>query len=257
VSYHADLYDVVTPASVRGDLAWYRRLASERGGPVLELGSGTGRITLALARDGIDIHALDADSGMLERLRRKLAEEPPQVRDHVSVIQGDMRRFQFADRFPLIIAPFRAFLHNLTEQDQIDCLLRVREHLRSGGSFAFNVFHPSLGYMAQNAGALAGAWRWVATFDTPDGGSVVRSEATRYDTVHQRLQSQHRFDEFGPDGALVRTSLHRLNLAYLYPADIHRLLHNAGFKSVRILGNFEEREFEHDEDELAVLAVAP
>ncbi|MBW8713162.1 MAG: class I SAM-dependent methyltransferase [Acidobacteria bacterium] len=72
-----------------------------------------------------------------------------------------MRTFQLAERFALIIAPFRAFLHNVTESDQLACLRRVHEHLRPGGRFAFNVFHPSLEFMSQHAGALAGVWRCV------------------------------------------------------------------------------------------------
>jgi SAM-dependent methyltransferase len=107
------------------------------------------------------------------------------------VIVGDMRMFTLAERFALIIAPFRAFLHNLTEHDQLACLDRVREHLRPGGCFAFNVYHPSLEYMAHHTGALAGVWRRAGTFPRADGGCIVRSESNRYDTV--RAQSFHWF----------------------------------------------------------------
>ena len=252
--YHPELYDLVTPASFRGDTEWYVARAQEADGPILELGAGTGRITLQIAQAGCQIHALDADPAMLDRLQQKLISLPPHVRDLVSVTAGDMRSFALPERFALVIAPFRAFLHNLTEQDQLACLVRVREHLRPGGRFAFNVYHPSLEYMANNAGAHAGLWRWVGTFPRHDGGWIVRSEATRYDTVRQQLQSEHRFEEFGPDGTLQRTSLHRLSLAYLYPPDIRRLLKEAGFVSVRIGGAFDGRPFENDTDELVIEA---
>jgi hypothetical protein len=80
----------------------------------------------------------------------------------------------------------------------------------------------------------------------------VRSEANRYDTVRQRVHSQHRYEEYGSDGTLRRTFLNRLELAYLYPGDIRRLLEHAGFQSVRIDGGFDGRPFERDADELVV-----
>ena len=254
ILYQAELYDIVTPASFLGDAEWYRSKARECDGLVLELGAGTGRITLGIARDGVRVHALDADPAMLDKLRQKLANQPPEIRERVTPILGDMRVFTVAERFALVIAPFRGFLHNLTEHDQLACLHRVREHLRPGGCFAFNVFHPSLQFMAHHAGASAGVWRLGATFQRADGGCIVRSEANRYDTVRQLVDSHHRYEEYGPDGTLIRTSLHRLQLAYLYPPDLRRLLKEAGFTLVQIAGGFDGRPFERDTDELVIEA---
>jgi SAM-dependent methyltransferase len=252
--YRPDLYEIVTPPSFRGDAEWYRAKARECGGPVLELGAGTGRITLQIAQDGVAVHALEVDAAMLDALRKKLAAEPSRVRDRVVVIAGDMRAFRSAERFSLVIAPFRAFLHNLTEEDQLACLNRVREHLAPGGRFAFNVFHPSLEYMAHHAGAMAGVWRWAGTFTRPGGGCVVRSEANRYDTTTQLVHSHHRYDEYAPDGTLTGSFLQRLQLAYLYPPDLRRLLNQAGFRSIQIYGGFDGRPFENDTDELVIEA---
>jgi SAM-dependent methyltransferase len=253
-SYEPELYDLATPQSFLGDLEWYRRKARESGGPVLELGAGTGRVALAIAQDGIPVHALEADPGMLETLRRKLASLPHAVQMRVTPVDGDMRRFSLPERFALIIAPFRTFLHNVSREEQLSSLRCVREHLRPGGSFAFNVFHPSLEIMARNAGPLAGVWRWTQTYERPAGGCVVRSEATHYDTVRQRLHSQHRYDEYAPGGSLTRSVLHRLELAYLYPSDIRGLLSECGFQTVRIAGGFDGRELLRDTDELVVEA---
>ena len=140
-----------------------------------------------------------------------------------------MRTFDLAERFALIICPFRAFLHNVTEADRVACLARVRQHLRPSGRFAFNVFHPSLTFMSQHAGTSAGVWRWTGTSPLPSGGWVVQSEANQYDTVAQVVHSLHRYDVFGASGALERTAMLRLQLAYLYPSDIRRLLESAGF----------------------------
>lgn len=254
MSYDARLYDLMTPVSFRGDVEGYRVAAERSGGPVLELGAGTGRITLDIARAGIAVHALDAHPGMLEALRRKLAADTREVHDRVTVIEGDMRRFDLGERFPLIIAPFRVFLHNTTTEDQLACLRSVRTHLRPDGRFVFNVFHPSLAYMAQNSGPLAGIWRWTNTVQQPEGGVVVRSEANRYDTVRQLVYSQHRYDEYGADGTLIRSTLQQLELAYLYAGDLRWLLSEAGFGTVDIAGGFDGQPVERDGDELVVVA---
>jgi SAM-dependent methyltransferase len=250
--YEPELYDLVIPPSWFGDVEWYRKRAEESGGPVLELGAGTGRITLPVAQSGVRIYALDSDQGMLDALTRKIAAQPKTVQERIVIVNEDMRRFRLTERFALIMAPFRSFLHNLTEEDQLACLRSVREHLRPGGRLVFNVFHPSLEYMARNTGAMAGAWRWRETVERPDGGAVVRSEANRYDTVRQRVHSLHRYEEYGADGTLSRTFLHRLELAYLYPGDIRRLLERAGFQAIRIDGGFDGRPFEKDADELVI-----
>ena len=251
--YDPKLYDLVTVGAVH-DIDWYLRKAQECGGSVLELGAGTGRITLALAHGGVMVHALDSDPRMLAALQQKISAQPREVRERIVTINGDMRAFQLTERFALVIAPFRALLHNLTEEEHLACFRCVRQHLGTGGRFAFNVFHPSLEFMAQNAGALAGVWRWAGTFEGDDGAWIIRSEANRYDTVRRRVHSQHRYEEYAPDGTLTRTFLHRLELSYLYPADIRRLLERTGFRSVQIGGGFDGRPFERDTDELVVEA---
>jgi SAM-dependent methyltransferase len=242
------------PGSLQDDVEWYRRKATDSGGPVLELGAGTGRITVPIAAAGVSVAALDIDAGMLAKLRDKVRVLPEDVRRRIDVHQGDMRSFALHQEFSLVIIPFRAFLHNLTSDDQLATLRRVYDHLRPGGELAFNVFHPSLEYMAAHTGSQAGTWRWGGTHELPAGGFAVYAECTSYDTVHQRVHSMIRTEEFADDGSLIRTHMLRLELAYLYPSDIKRLLTEAGFELVRMSGDFKGRPFEHDRDELVVEA---
>lgn len=253
-NYDAELYDLVTPEKIRGDVDWYRRKARESGGPVLELGAGTGRITLGIARDGIAICALDAHRGMLAALRQKVDALPAEDQKRITITQGDMRAFNGGGKFALVIIPFRAFLHNITTDDQLACLRCAHENLRPGGSLALNVFHPSLDYMAQNAGAFAGVWRLTSSHPLSDGGRVVRSESNRYDTVRQVVHSHHRYEIYDAGGNLTRTFLQQLQLAYLYAADMRRLLEQTGFKDIQISGDFSGRPFENDTDELVIEA---
>lgn len=253
-NYNADFYDLMYPGSVRGDIQWYCQKALASGGPVLELGAGTGRITVPMAHAGVRVAALDRDEGMLAKLRENVAAQPDNVRGRISVHQADMRNFALGEKFALIIIPFRAFLHNVTGDDRLATLKRAHDHLKPGGDLAFNVFHPSLEYMSGHAGPLAGTWRWSGTRDLPDGGFVVLADATHYDTVQQRVRSMLRAEEFSADGHLVDTHMMRLELAYLYPADIRQLLEHSGFDLIRISGDFAGRPFERDGDELVIEA---
>jgi SAM-dependent methyltransferase len=242
------------PGSLHGDVEWYCQKAIASRGPVLELGAGTGRIAIAVAEAGVRISAIDLDRGMLERLRRKVATRPGEVQSRISVHLADMRSFAVEERYALVIIPFRALLHNLTFDDQLATLQRAYEHLEPGGELAFNVFHPSLEFMAANAGAHAGVWRARQTQRLDSGGFLVFSDSTRYDTVRQRLTALIRTEEFDINGTLMRTHMLDLELAYLYRADLMRLLDHSGFELVRISGDFKGRPFERDSDELVVEA---
>ena len=241
-------------ATVQGDVEWYRQKAVDSGGPVLELGAGTGRVTVPIAEAGIRITAVDINAGMLDRLRQKVEALPADARERVSVHRGDMRSFTLNAQYALVIIPFRAFLHNLTREDQLATMRRAYAHLRPGGELALNVFHPSLEYMAAHSGAYTGVWRWRATRKLDDGGFVVDSDANRYNTVQQSVESMIRTEEFAPDGSLRRTYMMHLELAYLYVSDIESLLTDSGFELTRISGDFSGRPFERDRDELVVEA---
>jgi SAM-dependent methyltransferase len=248
------VYDIMHPGSLQGDVEWYSRKATASGGPVLELGAGTGRIAIPVAEAGVRVTAVDSDEQMLARLREKAAALADDVRSRLSIYRGDMRTFAIDECFAFVMIPFRAFLHNLTHEDQLASLRCAHQHLRVDGELALNVFHPSLEYMAAHAGAQKGVWRWIGTRKLADGAFVVYSDSSRYDTVRQQVRSMIRTEEFGSDGSLTRTDMMDLELAYLYPSDISRLLDEAGFELIRISGDFHGRPFERDGDELVIEA---
>src|SRR5215471_14342450 len=97
----ADFYDYVVPYRARQDIDFFVDAARKFGGPVLEVGCGTGRVLLPTARAGIDIVGLDLSSGMLDICRKRLLEEPETIRSRVRLVQGDMRNFEAGLRFNL------------------------------------------------------------------------------------------------------------------------------------------------------------
>jgi SAM-dependent methyltransferase len=114
-----EFYDHIVPYATRADVRFYVEAAQECGGPVLELGCGTGRILVPTARAGVEIAGLDASEGMLDACRRRLRAEPLEVQGRVSLHRGDMRDF---------VHPF-----------QMRCIFRFEaEHLLARAGFALD-----------------------------------------------------------------------------------------------------------------------
>ena len=134
-----DVYDLVLKDIPYG-LDFYVTLRREASGPVLDVACGTGRILLPCLQAGVDIEGLDLFEPMLKTLRAKAAALGLSPRLH----QADMSDFSVPRRFKLIMIPFNAYIHNMTQETQIRCLQRCREHLLPGGMLAFDTFFPSL-----------------------------------------------------------------------------------------------------------------
>jgi SAM-dependent methyltransferase len=134
----ARLYDPWS-RSVVEDVPFYLEEARRSGGPVVELAVGTGRIAVPIASDGIRVIGVDSSPGMLEVAaeRAKLAGVTVDLR------LGDIRDPPVDERVPLVICPFRSFLHLRTDADRRKTLRAVHELLLPGGRFVFDVFAPS------------------------------------------------------------------------------------------------------------------
>jgi SAM-dependent methyltransferase len=133
----ARLYDPWS-VSVIEDVAFYVDEAVRSGGPVVELGVGTGRIAVPIALAGITVIGVDTSRGMLE-VARERAELTGAV---VDLRFGDLRDPPIEGTFPLVICPFRSLLHMQTDVDRREALRAVHRLLEPGGRFVFDVFAP-------------------------------------------------------------------------------------------------------------------
>src|SRR5512137_1095520 len=89
-SFVAEYYDYVVPVAERADAEFFLSYAKAQGDPILELGCGTGRVLLELAKAGHRITGLDLSQRMLARCREKLAALPSESQSRVSLVHGDM-----------------------------------------------------------------------------------------------------------------------------------------------------------------------
>ncbi|MGN6798599.1 MAG: class I SAM-dependent methyltransferase [Gaiellaceae bacterium] len=126
--------------SVVEDVPFYVDEAVKSGGPVLELGVGTGRIAIPVAAAGIRVVGVDLSAGMLEVARESAALAGADV----DLRHGDMRDPPVDETFPLVICPFRSLLHMETDEDRRLALRAVSSRSATGhGRFVLAVFNPS------------------------------------------------------------------------------------------------------------------
>ncbi len=235
----AEFYDYVFPYRERQDVAFFLEMARQSGGPVLEIGCGTGRVLIPTAKEGIEIVGLDSSSAMLSVCREKLSCEPEEVQSRVRLIQGDMRRFEVGREFALVTIPFRPFQHLLTVEDQLACLACIHRHLARGGKLVLDVFNPSLPHLAGKQD-LVDVLGEEPEFTMPDGRRVIRRHRVISGNLFNQIQDVELiYDVTHPDGREERW-VHRTEMRYLFRFEAEHLLARAGFRVEELYADYDK-----------------
>lgn len=237
-AFVADFYDHVVPYRNRQDAVFFVNSAREAGGPVLEIGCGTGRVLIPTARAGIDIVGLDGSARMLAVCRERLGQEPPEVRSRVRLIEGDMRNFNLDRTFALVTVPFRPFQHLLTVEDQLSCLSSIRQHLIDDGVLILDLFNPSLDFLTSpNVGQEHGD---EPEFEMPDGRHVLRRQRTvACDRFGQINRHELIYYVTHADGYTERL-VHEFSLRYLFKFEAEHLLARSGFRVEHVYADYDK-----------------
>lgn len=241
-----DAYDLVLKDIPYG-FDFYVALARAAKGPVLDVACGTGRILLPCLQAGVDIEGLDLFEPMLRTLRAKAAQLGLSPKLH----QADMSDFSVPRRFALVMIPFNAFIHSMTQNAQIRCLQRCREHLLPRGMLAFDTFFPALSIVGapENTRVLEGE------LPHPDTGLPMRMYDTR--TFNRVAQVQHSLNELellAADGSVAFVYRSRVSSRYIYKHEMELLLRVAGFAQWEISGDFDRRPLTRETDAMIVRA---
>jgi SAM-dependent methyltransferase len=215
------LYDAMY-ADVTADVAPLVALMRGAGGPVLEVCCGNGRVLVPALEAGVDAEGLDLSPRMLGALRARLAAGGRSAAVH----EADMRTFELARRYALVLIAFNSFLHNLTQADQLATLRRCRAHLAPGGRLVLVAFHPAVDKLLEWA-----AGEKVAK-EIPDGtgpGRVRVVDATSDDRIEQVRTVVRRVEFLDAAGAVTRTERVTLAIRYVFKPEMELLLRVAGF----------------------------
>jgi SAM-dependent methyltransferase len=220
----AETYDLIY-GSYSEDIPFYTKAAREAGGKVLEVACGTGRVYLELLKAGVDAYGLDIAGKELDVLRKKAA--ALNLKPQVEI--GDMRDFKLKHKFALIIIPFRAFLHNLTTEDQLNTLRTCRRHLSPGGKLMLNFFLPNPEVIVTNYGKENA---------TPIDSSEDRLErVTNSNYVDEAEQIIEVRDQLRRDGVTFWKDTFRI--AFIYKREFELLLRLSKFSRWQVYGGFD------------------
>ncbi len=218
----ARLYDPWS-ASVVEDVSFYVEEAVAAGGPVVELGVGTGRIAIPTALAGVHVIGVDSSQGMLAVCAERGREAG--VGPLLDLRLGDLRRPPVDERVALVTCPFRAYLHLPSDEDRLEALRAAGGLLEPGGRLVFDVFTPS----AEDIEETHGLWleREPAIWERAD-----------WDLERRTLTLSVR----GATGESTMT------LWWLAPERWHALLAEAGFSVDACYGWFDRRPYTGGED---------
>lgn len=246
---YAPFYDWENAQTVgRRDVPFWRRLAAAQDGPVLELGCGTGRITIPAARAGAHVVGVDRSAEMLARGRRRVRRSA--LEGTASLVRGDIRSLPFRSRpgFSLVMAPY-GILQSLTrEADLRATLASVHRVLRKGGIFGIDLV-PDLP-------------RW-AEYERRVSLRGTRGRSTNLTLIESVRQDRKRgltiFDHEYVERRGREKRLHTFSLTFrtLSVAQMSGRLERAGFEIMAVLGDYRGGPWDTRSDVWVILAGKP
>ncbi|HXH24202.1 MAG TPA: class I SAM-dependent methyltransferase [Vicinamibacterales bacterium] len=253
---YAPFYDWENARTLgRRDVPFWRALAAGAGGRVLELGCGTGRVTLPLARAGVPLVGLDRSAAMLARARRRVRRSRP--RTTPQLVRGDVRCLPFQATgprarggFAMVIAPY-GLLQSLTRERDLQATLReVHRVLRPGGTFGIELVADVPAWDQHRRRVSLAGWR-----GRPGGARVTLIESVRQDR-RRRLTF---FDQEFIERRGRHRRVHRFTLAFrtLSVPEMARRLERAGFEITALLGDYRGRPWDVRAEVWVILARRP
>ena len=245
----AEIYDAVY-SYVRDDIPFYVEEAAGADGAVLELGCGTGRVAIPIARSGVETVGVDSSTAMLD-VARGTARHLGLGDDSLRLVLADMRELSLDRQFALAIIPFRGFLALLTVEDQRRTLNQIREHLAPGGRLAFDIFVPDLNMLLQEGDS---AYHLRDVTDPESGATYVLWQQSSFDNHNQIVSTRLIVEELDAGREVVRRIYRDFQLRYAHRWEVYHLLVACGFEVVELYGDFDRSPFDESSNEMVWLA---
>ncbi len=243
---YAPFYDWENARTLgRRDVPFWRQLAVGARGAVLELGCGTGRISLPLARAGARVVGIDRSEAMLARAHQRLRRA--RLRDRLRLVRGDIRYLPFASPFAMVMAPYGVLQSLLRERDLKATLAAVRDVLEPGGTFGIELVADLPSWEEYRRRISLKGWR-----GRQGGSRITLVETVRQDVARKLTIFDQEFSE--TRGRQRR--IHRFSLTFrtLSVPQMTRRLEAAGFEVTALLGDYRGAEWDPRADVWVVIA---
>jgi SAM-dependent methyltransferase len=204
------------------DLPFFLELTKniEPAGPILDLAAGTGRVSIALAKAGFSVWALEKSPAMLAVAAKKLNAMPPEVAERVRLTEGDMSAFVIGQKFPLIIIP-QSFGHCVTTDQQLACLLCIRQHLTKKGICVLDIYQGS---------SFDRKSMWEDEPKALDPKRTIKRSGTyEVNPITQLISYQLKYEIFEDEKKIEELEEYS-NAAIIHPREADLLIRFSGFK---------------------------
>jgi ubiquinone/menaquinone biosynthesis C-methylase UbiE len=244
---YAPFYDWENAQTLgRRDVPFWRRIASAAGGPVLELGCGTGRVSLPLARAGVNLVGIDRSAQMLERARQRIAKSPTrQLAKALRLVRADIRALPFeSGAFPMVIAPYGILQSLIRPRDLTATLASVARVVARGGTFGIDLVPDVPKWREyENRVQLRGKAR---------GAQLTLIESVRQDPKRHLTTFEQKYVERRGS----KTREHRFDLTFrtLSVRQMTGQLERAGFRVEAVLGDYRGRPWDDRADVWIIMA---
>jgi SAM-dependent methyltransferase len=234
--------------SFQDDVALYLGFAERLGGPLLELGCGTGRLLLPLARAGFDITGVDLSPRMLAVAQAKV--DAAGLDGGITLLQADMRQVELPQQYRLAFIAINSFMHLTTLEDQMQALGAWHKLILPGGLLIIDVDNPDPRQLLEADGRLDLNGRW---FDPDSGATVLKYMSRTLDAARQLQHVLFIYDEVFPDGQMRRT-LAPFQARYLYRFEGELLLDKAGFTPEQVYGSYDLDPYSSESERMIFVA---
>jgi SAM-dependent methyltransferase len=232
------------------DIALYRDLTEDYPGAILDVGCGTGRVVLPLARDGHTVHGIDNNAAMLARAHKRIAMQP-QAYPHLTLQQGDILKDELPPtKYSMVLLSYNMLMHFHEQPKQIALLERMREVIKMDGVLVLDLPNPADTFATPDSDAIT----LERTFIDPETGHMVMQQAvSALDRTTQLMRVHWIYDAIDGEGAVHRTVAPTL-FRYYFPYEVQLLLRLTGFGIDQILGDADGSPFEDGCPRMIVLA---
>jgi SAM-dependent methyltransferase len=224
----ADIYDSFV--QVNFDIPFFLNAAKECQGEVLELMSGTGRISIPLVEAGVKLICVDMSLDMLSILRRKMESRRLSIEIH----QADVCEFNLDRQFKLIILPFNSFSEILSADDQLKALKRIFQHLKPGGVFICTLHNPII-----RKKSFDGQLHLWGNYPLPEKkGTLLFWVTEDFDDDGTIVNGVEFFEEYNSSGILNFKRMVEFSFTLISKEEFEEMANSVGFKIKKVYGNY-------------------
>ncbi len=224
----ADFYDIYADTAYDVEL-FKEQITGKR--KVIELTSGTGRLSIPLIEAGANLTCVDQSAKMLEKLTKKLQQREL----HADVVCMNLLDICYDSVFDLAILPFQSFMEIVGQENQLEVLLRTYRSLIRGGTFICTMHNPAV-----RKRSVDGVLRYVGHFRTESGVLAVSGVETGGNPVVERFQY---FEMYDGAGVMQSKSLLRMEFEFIGKDQFRKMAESVGFKVLELWGSYDKGSF--------------